>query len=55
MKKKAKRVMTRVHDRKIDRAVAHAMMKKAGIVRPNDHKHGRSFFAEHWREAQYIK
>ena len=55
MKKEVKRVMTRVHDRKIDRSVAHAMMKKAGLVRVNDHRTGRSFFAEHWREANYIK
>lgn len=55
MKNKTKRVSTRVHTRKIDRAVAHAVMKKIGIVRPNDHRGGSSFFAMHWREAEYIK
>lgn len=52
---KVKQKSVRVHTRKIDRAVAHAVMKRVGIVRPNDHSHGRSFFAEHWREAEYIK
>ena len=53
--KKVKRVSTRIHTRKLDRAVAHAIMKREGIVRPNDHRGGRSFFAEHWREAEFIK
>jgi len=53
---KAKRVATRVHTRKIDRLVAHKKMKDAGIVSPNKGKRMqiRSFFAEHWREAEYI-
>ena len=47
-----KRVSTRIHTRKIDRAVAHAMMKKAGIVSPNKkNKAGESFFSKHWRES----
>lgn len=53
MKARTKRVPTRVHTRKLDRSVAHALMKKGGLVGVNDHSHGiRSFFAEHWRESQ---
>lgn len=52
---KEQRKMTRVHTRKIDRMVAHKVMKRVGIMRPNDHRGGRSFFAEHWREAEFIK
>lgn len=63
--KKLLAVPTRVHDRKIDRAVAKARMKKEGIQHPckHDHvqgltvsgKHGEisivdSYFAKHWRE-----
>lgn len=42
-RKRDKRVSTRVHDRKIDRAVAKYKMKKAGV-----HKTGKHF-AENWR------
>ena len=51
---KQKRVSTQIHTRKMDRHVAHVKMKMAGLVRVNDHKHGPSFFSEHWREAQYV-
>ena len=52
-----KRVSTVVHTRKLDRSVAHAKMKKAGLVGVNKHPHGRgtSFFATHWREAKYVR
>lgn len=53
----------RVHTRKIDRAVAHAKMKKEGIAHPNKSEHMRyqtftgatmtkvepSYFAKNWR------
>jgi len=52
---KTKRVPTRVHTRKLDRSVAHAQMKKAGLVRVNDHSHGDSFFSRNWRESRYIR
>lgn len=42
-RKRDKRVSTRVHDRKIDRAVAMHNMKKAGVHKPGKH------FAENWR------
>lgn len=50
-----KRVSTVVHTRKLDRSVAHAKMKKAGLSGVNKH-HGRgtSFFSGHWREAKYV-
>ena len=51
---KQKRVSTQVHTRKLDRSVAHAKMKKAGLVRVNDHRGGNSFFSAHWREARYV-
>ncbi len=43
MEKKARRKMTRVHTRKLDRLVAKHNMKKAGVHKPNKH------FAENWR------
>lgn len=36
--------------RSLARTVAHKNMKKAGLVRVNNHKHGDSFFSEHWRD-----
>ena len=56
MKRKFKNVSVRVHTRKLDRLVAHKKMKDAGIVSPNKGKkmHINSFFADHWREAEYI-
>lgn len=43
MKKKSRRVSTRVHDRKIDRGVAMHNMKKAEVHKPGKH------FADNWR------
>lgn len=43
MHRKDRRKSTRVHDRKIDRAVAMHNMKKAGVRKPGKH------FAENWR------
>ena len=36
--------------RKLRRLVAHERMKKAGLVRVNDHKYDDSYFSKHWRE-----
>ena len=47
-----KRVSTVVHTRKLDRSVAHAKMKKAGLVSVN--KGNPSFFSRHWKEAKYV-
>ena len=43
MEKKARRKMTRIHTRKLDRLVAKHNMKKAGVPKPNKH------FSENWR------
>ena len=42
----------RVHTRKIDRGVAHALMKKGGIVQPNKGK--PSFFSQNWQDTKYL-
>ena len=53
----------RIHTRKIDRSVAHARMKREGVVHPNKSEHMRymtitgatmykiepSYFAKNWR------
>ena len=46
MKKRARRVSTRVYDRKIDRNVARHDLKKKGVPRPN------KCLKDHWREYQ---
>lgn len=66
--KMTKRVPTRLHTRKLDRAIARNRMKEAGISSPAKHdliqtyningKKGEitrtnSFFAEHWKEYAY--
>lgn len=43
MKKKAKRKMTRVHTRKLDRMVARYVMKRSGVPRVNRK------FSENWK------
>lgn len=62
---KSIRVPTRVHTRKLDRSVAHARMKKAGLSHVNRHDYHTyqtmtgmtvqqrmdSYFSSHWREV----
>ena len=54
------RTQTRVRTRKLDRAVAHARMKKAELSHVNKHDYSGpmymrtrmdSYFATHWREV----
>lgn len=54
------RVFERVHTRKLDRAVAHARMKKADLKHVNKHDYYGpmwertrvgSYFSTHWREV----
>lgn len=65
MKDNQRRVLTRVHTRKLDRGIAKDQMKRKGIQRISKHDHVRgytisgkqgqisrvdSYFAGHWRE-----
>lgn len=68
VKSKAIRVPTRVHTRKIDRAVAHKNMERAGLKRVNKKncliykgpfgstvkEDSGSYFANHWRETANV-
>lgn len=50
------RVFERVRTRKLDRSVAHARMKRAGLEQVNKHENTRrfridSYFSTHWREV----
>lgn len=46
-----KRTTQRVHTRKIDRMVAHNVMRAKGMTGVNKPYGGESFFSTHWREA----
>ena len=63
-----KRVMTRIHDRKLDRQIAKNRMKEEGLKNVCKHSYSQgmslngkkgdiirhdSYFAEHWREYAY--
>ena len=51
MRKRSRRVSTRVHDRKIDRLVAKYKMKKAGVPKPNKQmSKDNSDGTKNWRE-----
>lgn len=59
LKEERMRELTRVHTRKLDRAVAHKTMKKAGMKHVNKHDHygplyqrvrTDSVFSQRWRE-----
>ena len=50
------RMPTQVHTRKLDRAVAHKRMERAGLRGVNDHTTSTgfkvdSYFSNHWREV----
>ena len=47
-RKKVRRIPTQVHNRELDRSVAHHMMKRAGMNRIN--KGNPSWFSENWRK-----